>query len=343
VELPNLYTLFRRLLSLFPAEFSHTLALKGLKLLHQLGLAPLLASREISTEREIFGLHFANPVGLAAGLDKNGDYIDALGALGFGFIEVGTITPKPQSGNPKPRLFRLQEERGIINRMGFNNKGVVHLVKQLKKRRYKGIVGVNIGKNLSTPFENAQDDYLYCLREVYPYADYVVINLSSPNTPGLRKLQFGEDLDKLLASIKAEQCVLAEKYHRYVPLLLKIAPDISEKECEDIALAVIYHKFEGIIATNTTVDRQKIHNSKWANESGGLSGAPLREQASAVVRHLQKYLHGVVPIIAVGGVDSQSSAREKFEAGASLVQVYTGFIYKGPHLIGDIQLAAEQA
>jgi len=338
-----LYTLFRRLLFLFPAEFSHSLALKGLKLLHRLGLASLLASRETSPAREFFGLHFTNPVGLAAGLDKNADYIDALGTLGFGFIEVGTVTPKPQPGNPKPRLFRLQEEQGIINRMGFNNKGVAHLVKQLKKRRYKGIVGVNIGKNLSTPVENARDDYLYCLREVYPYADYVVVNLSSPNTPGLRKLQFGEELDSLLASMKAEQSLLSERYQRHVPLLLKIAPDINEKECKDIALAVLYHKFEGIIATNTTIDRQMLRNRKWAQESGGLSGAPLRERATSVVRVLQKYLQGAVPIIGVGGVDSQSSAREKFAAGASLVQVYTGFIYQGPRLIKDVQLAAEVA
>ena len=334
-----MYTLFRRILFLFPAEFSHSIALKGLSLLHRCGLDRMLVTDRPTPGFDLLGLHFSNRVGLAAGLDKNGDYIDALGALGFGFIEVGTVTPKAQSGNPKPRLFRLVPEQAIINRMGFNNKGVAHLVKRLQKRRYQGIVGVNIGKNLSTPVEKAQDDYLYCLREVYPYADYIVVNLSSPNTPGLRRLQFGEQLDNLLASMKAEQAVLAEQYQRQVPLLLKIAPDISEQECKDIALAVLYHKFEGIIATNTTISRQGVEQSPYARESGGLSGLPLKDASTRTVKLLDRYLQGVIPVIAVGGINSVNTALDKLAAGASLVQVYTGFIYQGPQLIQDIKQA----
>ena len=336
-----MYTLFRRILFLFPPEFSHSLALKGLKFLHWTGLSRILFPDSPTQGFELFGLHFSNAVGLAAGLDKNADYIDALGALGFGFIEVGTVTPKPQPGNPKPRMFRLVQEQAIINRMGFNNKGVAYLVRRLRKRRFKGIVGVNIGKNLSTPVEKAQNDYLFCLREVYPYADYIVVNLSSPNTPGLRKLQFGEHLDNLLASIKAEQQILEDRHQRQVPLLLKIAPDISEQECKDIALAVLYHKFDGIIATNTTISRQGVEHNSRSRETGGLSGAPLKTASTRTVKQLDRYLQGVIPIIAVGGIDSVASALEKISAGASMVQVYTGFIYQGPKLIQDIKQALD--
>jgi dihydroorotate dehydrogenase len=330
-----LYTLIRRLLFLFPAEFSHNLGLKGLKLIYLLGLVSLLASRGKNKTVEAFGLQFSNPVGLAAGLDKNGDYIDALGSLGFGFIEVGTVTPRAQPGNPKPRLFRLNKQGALINRMGFNNKGVAHMVERLKRRRFKGIVGVNIGKNYSTPLEQAHEDYLFCLRELYPFADYIVINLSSPNTPGLRALQFGEGLNSLLSVLKAEQKMLSDKHDKYVPLLLKIAPDISVNECEDIAQALLYYKMDGVIATNTTVFRNGVEESVFSDETGGLSGSPIENISVDIVRNLKHQLRGVIPIIGVGGIHDYASAERKYKAGANLLQLYTGFIYRGPELITE--------
>ncbi|MAM70607.1 MAG: dihydroorotate dehydrogenase (quinone) [Gammaproteobacteria bacterium] len=336
-----MYKFIRRLLFLFPAEFSHHLGLKGLQVIYKLGLSSLLAAKSQDAPLQLLGLNFKNPVGLAAGLDKNADYLDALGSLGFGFIEVGTVTPKPQAGNPKPRLFRLAADHALINRMGFNNKGVEHLVSRLKKRRYQGIVGVNIGKNLSTPVSDAHKDYLLCLQRVYPYADYIVVNLSSPNTPGLRKLQFGEELDKLLSMLRQEQLDLQEKHQRHVPLLLKIAPDLKEQECQDIALALLTHNFDGVIATNTTIARDGLQDKAHVGQSGGLSGAPLLAQSSKIVHLLQRYLQGAIPIIAVGGIDSAETAKQKFRAGAKLVQVYTGFIYEGPALIENILAAQE--
>lgn len=330
-----MYTLIRRLLFLFPAEFSHNLGLKGLKLIYLLGLVSLLASRGKNKTVEAFGLQFSNPVGLAAGLDKNGDYIDALGSLGFGFIEVGTVTPRAQPGNPKPRLFRLNKQGALINRMGFNNKGVAHMVERLKRRRFKGIVGVNIGKNYSTPLEQAHEDYLFCLRELYPFADYIVINLSSPNTPGLRALQFGEGLNSLLSVLKAEQKMLSDKHDKYVPLLLKIAPDISVNECEDIAQALLYYKMDGVIATNTTVSRNGVEESVFSDETGGLSGSPIENISVDTVRNLKHQLRGVIPIIGVGGIHDYASAERKYKAGANLLQLYTGFIYRGPELITE--------
>jgi len=330
-----LYTLIRRLLFLFPAEFSHNLGLKGLKLIYLLGLVSLLASRGKNKTVEAFGLQFSNPVGLAAGLDKNGDYIDALGSLGFGFIEVGTVTPRAQPGNPKPRLFRLNKQGALINRMGFNNKGVAHMVERLKRRRFKGIVGVNIGKNYSTPLEQAHEDYLFCLRELYPFADYIVINLSSPNTPGLRALQFGEGLNSLLSVLKAEQKMLSDKHDKYVPLLLKIAPDISVNECEDIAQALLYYKMDGVIATNTTVSRNGVEESVFSDETGGLSGSPMENISVDTVRNLKHQLRSVIPIIGVGGIHDYASAERKYKAGANLLQLYTGFIYRGPELITE--------
>jgi len=330
-----LYTLIRRLLFLFPAEFSHNLGLKGLKLIYLLGLVSLLAFRGKNKTVEAFGLQFSNPVGLAAGLDKNGDYIDALGSLGFGFIEVGTVTPRAQPGNPKPRLFRLNKQGALINRMGFNNKGVAHMVERLKRRRFKGIVGVNIGKNYSTPLEQAHEDYLFCLRELYPFADYIVINLSSPNTPGLRALQFGEGLNSLLSVLKAEQKMLSDKHDKYVPLLLKIAPDISVNECEDIAQALLYYKMDGVIATNTTVSRNGVEESVFSDETGGLSGSPMENISVDTVRNLKHQLRGVIPIIGVGGIHDYASAERKYKAGANLLQLYTGFIYRGPELITE--------
>ncbi len=329
------FWLGRSLLFLFPAELSHDLGLKGLKLLHDLGLSTLLRPLVPMQSVQAFGLQFSNPVGLAAGLDKNADYIDALGALGFGFVEVGTITPLPQPGNPKPRLFRLKKERAIINRMGFNNKGVDHLVEQLKRRRYDGIVGVNIGKNLTTAVEHAARDYLVCLQKVYPHADYVVVNLSSPNTPGLRSLQFGVQLDQLLETLKAEQQSLAAQYRKQVPLLLKIAPDLTNDEIISIAASIRKFGLDGVIVSNTTLSRENIEGSIHAAEAGGLSGAPLTAASNAVLFQLSQALDGTMPIIGVGGIMSGEDAGAKMQAGATLVQLYSGFIYAGPALIRD--------
>ena len=281
------------------------------------------------------GLDFPNPVGLAAGLDKNADHIEALAALGFGFIEVGTLTPRPQPGNPKPRLFRLEPEQAIINRMGFNNKGIDHALASIAKSKYKGILGVNIGKNFDTPVENAADDYLECMRKCYSVASYIVVNLSSPNTPGLRSLQFGEELKKLLALLKAEQALLAEKYNRIVPLAVKIAPDLTNEEIGLIADAFLEFEIDAVIATNTSLDRDAVSNSAYRREAGGLSGAPIVKQSTYIIAQLSKALDGKIPIIGVGGITSGKDAADKIAAGASLVQVYSGFIYKGPKLIQD--------
>lgn len=337
------FWLGRSLLLLFPAELSHDLGLRGLSFLHRLGLLGLLRANVPSLPVSAFGLQFSNPVGLAAGLDKNADHIDALGALGFGFVEVGTVTPKPQPGNPLPRLFRLRSERAIINRMGFNNKGVDHLVERLKQRRYKGVIGVNIGKNLTTAVENAAHDYLVCLQKVYPHADYVVVNLSSPNTPGLRSLQFGAQLEQLLGTLKKEQQALAQHHGKYVPLLLKIAPDLVADEIVSIATAVRKNGFEGVIATNTTLSRVGVAGSVHAEEAGGLSGAPLTAAAGSVLAQLVTALDGSMPVIGVGGVMKGEDAAAKLAAGATLVQLYTGFIYAGPQLIGDAVAACSDA
>lgn len=330
-----LYSVFRTLLFLLPAELSHEWGLKGLRLLHALGLGGLLRQQVPTVPVEAFGLRFANPVGLAAGLDKNADYIDALGALGFGFVEVGTVTPKPQPGNPRPRLFRLAKEHAIINRMGFNNLGVDHMVSQLKRRQWKGIVGVNIGKNLTTKVEEAVNDYLHCLQKVYPYADYIVVNLSSPNTPGLRSLQFGEQLAALLNTLQQECVHLATLHQRKVPLLLKIAPDLSPDEIAGIAATVKQAGIAGVIATNTTLSRAGVEGNPLAAQAGGLSGAPLTQSSTHVLQQLSSELAGVMPVIGVGGLMQGSDAVAKRNAGAALVQVYSGFIYRGPALIAE--------
>ena len=337
-----MYKFIQRFLFLFPAEFSHHFGLKGLMVLNWFGLASLLAPREQGEATKAFGLQFKNAVGLAAGLDKNADYIDALGALGFGFIEVGTVTPKAQPGNDKPRLFRLTKDHALINRMGFNNKGVDHMIQRLINRRYQGIVGVNIGKNFSTPLEQAHEDYLLCLRKLYAFCDYIVVNLSSPNTPGLRALQFGEALNSLLNVLKAEQSVLSVKHKRYVPLLLKIAPDLSEKECQDIAQVLLKNNMDGVVATNTTISRKGLNETLLADETGGLSGEPLATQSESIVKILRNHLQGAIPIIGVGGITDQASAQAKLKAGASLLQIYTGFIYKGPKLIGEALKAKQE-
>lgn len=328
-----MYTFARRCLFALSPEISHEVSLKSLAVAERVGLLRLFAPSVAACPVEVMGIQFPNPVGLAAGLDKNGDYINALGQLGFGFVEIGTITPLPQPGNPKPRLFRLVDQEGIINRMGFNNKGVAHLVNQVKKRRYKGILGINIGKNKATPEAQALDDYCACLRAVYAYADYVTVNISSPNTPGLRDLQFGESLQHLLVAIKAQQMQLTEQYDRYVPIAVKIAPDMTEEEIRSVADTLLANRIDAVIATNTTLSREGAEESPLVNEIGGLSGAPLKDKSTEVIRILATQLAGRMPIIGVGGIVSGTDAAEKLRAGASLVQLYSGFIYRGPRLI----------
>ncbi|MEZ0150330.1 MAG: quinone-dependent dihydroorotate dehydrogenase [Candidatus Reddybacter sp.] len=329
-----MYQLARRALFLLPTETSHHLSLNAIALSSRLGLLKLLP-KPTARPVEAMGLTFPNPVGLAAGLDKNGDYFDALSELGFGFVEIGTITPRPQPGNPQPRLFRLPEYQAIINRMGFNNLGIDHLVAQVRERKFKGVLGINIGKNIDTPVEKASDDYRLCMEKAYAHADYIAVNISSPNTPGLRDLQHAEQLDELLATLKQTQTRLTDEQGRYVPLALKIAPDLDDEQIADMARQLIKHGIDGVIATNTTLSREQVKHSPLAGEQGGLSGWPVRERATEVVGKLAKELDGALPIIGVGGIASGEDACDKINAGASLVQVYTGFIYRGPALITE--------
>jgi dihydroorotate dehydrogenase len=288
-----------------------------------------------SLPTKVMGIRFPNPVGLAAGLDKNGTAVDGLGAMGFGFVEVGTVTPRPQPGNPKPRLFRIPEHQAIINRMGFNNAGVDQLLKNLERSSYQGVLGINIGKNKDTPNEQAHLDYLLCLRKVYSRASYITVNVSSPNTPGLRTLQFGESLNILLDALKTEQARLASIHGRYVPIAVKIAPDMDNDELGLVAASLKTYEMDGVIATNTTLSREGVEDSPLAQEAGGLSGAPVRNRSTATIRALAEHLDGALPIIGVGGITEGFDAAEKIEAGASLVQIYTGFIYRGPALVRD--------
>lgn len=338
-----MYSLARSILFQFSGETAHELALDGLNAAHNVGVLSLFTKKAVQAPVEVMGIRFPNSVGLAAGLDKNADHLDALGALGFGFVEVGTVTPKPQPGNDKPRLFRIPEKEAIINRMGFNNKGVHHLVEQVKRSKFQGIVGINIGKNLTTSVEDAEKDYLYCLKEVYPHADYVTVNISSPNTPGLRNLQFGETLEALLRALKEEQTRLAEQHKRYVPIAVKIAPDMDDDEVRMVAENIRNQKMDAVIATNTTLEREAVKGLKNADEAGGLSGKPVRDKSTHVIKVLAETLQGELPIIGVGGIDCAEAAKEKIAAGASLVQVYTGFIYQGPKLIHEVAEAIAEA
>lgn len=328
-----MYHHIRDLLFRLDAETAHELSLDMLGAAERLHMLGLLTKPVPSNPVSLWGLTFDNPVGLAAGLDKNGDYFNALGALGFGFVEIGTITPRPQPGNPQPRLFRIPEAQGIINRMGFNNKGVDHLVEQVKKRRYTGVLGINIGKNATTPVENAVDDYLICLRKVYAHADYITVNISSPNTPGLRNLQFGDSLSQLLGPLKKEQALLQQATGKFVPLLVKIAPDMDEGDIAQVAGVLIQEGMDGVIATNTTISRIGVEDYENGQETGGLSGLPVRDKSTWVIRTLNTCLGGKLPIIGVGGIFDAASAADKIRAGASLVQVYSGFIYEGPALV----------
>lgn len=329
------YGLLRPLLFRLEAERAHEAGLHLLQAAYRGGLSPLLARPPQPLPVAALGLHFPNPVGLAAGLDKNGEHIDALLALGFGFIEVGTVTPRPQLGNPKPRLFRLPEHQALINRLGFNNRGVAALVRNLGRARRRGIVGVNIGKNKDTPNERALEDYLFCMELAFPAADYLVVNVSSPNTEGLRELQAADALRRLLGGLREAQERLAGRHGRRTPLLVKIAPDLSEPEVDGIAAALSEAGVDGAIATNTTIDRVMIKGHRLAGEAGGLSGAPLYGRATNVLRRLRSRLDRRIPIIGVGGVCSGADAAGKVAAGADLVQCYTGLIYRGPVLIGE--------
>jgi len=331
----NLYNAIRPLVFQLPPETAHTFTLKVLLTAHRCGLLRLIFKQPKPDPVTLMGLRFPNRVGLAAGLDKNGDYIDALGQLGFGFIEIGTVTPRPQPGNPSPRLFRIPQACAIINRMGFNNKGVDHLVRQVERSTYNGILGINIGKNFDTPLDKAVDDYVIALRKVYRHASYVTLNISSPNTKNLRQLQQDEALHSLLTTIKSEQVSLATTHGRYVPVVVKIAPDINDTEIKCMAVLFQECGVDGVIATNTSVDRTSVVGLPYSGETGGLSGAPLTKQSTHVVATLAKHFDHKSPIIAAGGIMSAHDASDKLRAGAQLVQLYSGLIYTGPRLITE--------
>ena len=330
------YDLARRFMFTRDAEWAHEFALSNLR---RFAHTPLNAAWSQQLENKpvnFLGLEFKNPVGLAAGLDKNAECIDAFSQMGFGFLEVGTVTPRAQAGNDKPRIFRLPQSNAIINRMGFNNKGVDNLVNNVKNAKYTGILGINIGKNKDTPNEQGKDDYIHCMRKVFEHASYITVNISSPNTPGLRDLQYGAALDDLLQSLKNEQLDLIAKHNKQVPMLVKIAPDLDQVQIEQVSESLLNNQIDGVIATNTTLERSAVMGQQYADEAGGLSGAPVRERSTMVVSELKRLTQGKLPIIGVGGIDDAQSAQEKLNAGANLVQVYTGFIYKGPQLVKSI-------
>ena len=327
-----LYELARPLLFSLDPESAHNFTLQSL---HLAGKLLPAGQPHAADPVEVMGLQFPNRIGLAAGLDKNGEALDGLARLGFGFIEIGTITPRPQPGNPRPRMFRLPEVRGIINRMGFNNHGVDALIAHVRAAKFRGILGINIGKNFDTPIEHAADDYLACLEKVYALASYVTVNISSPNTKNLRQLQGESELDDLLGRLKAAQTRLADTHGRYVPMTLKIAPDLEDAQITNIADALRRHRIDAVIATNTTVARDQVQGIRHGNEQGGLSGAPVFEASTTVVRKLAQALGDELPIIAAGGVLEGAQARAKLDAGAKLVQLYSGLIYRGPELVPE--------
>lgn len=331
-----MYSLIRRAIFSLEPETAHDLAIQALHWAGQKPFYPLfkaLLNAPNGQPKTVMGIEFKNPIGLAAGADKNGEAIDGFGAMGFGFIEVGTVTPLAQEGNAKPRQFRLPEVEGIINRNGFNNYGIDHLIENVKRCRYDGVLGINIGKNKLTPLEHGKDDYLICLNKAYNYAGYITVNISSPNTPDLRQLQYGDYFDDLLQSIKQRQKVLAEQYNKYVPIAVKIAPDLSEAELVQIADTLLRHQMDGVIATNTTISRDNVTGLKNAEQQGGLSGKPLQQKSTEIIRRLHQELKGQIPIIGSGGIDGVQNAQEKIEAGAELLQVYSGLIYHGPSLV----------
>ena len=336
----NPYNLLRPALFSLDPETAHDATLTSLNTAYCLGLSRLIP-QPAPDPRTVMGITFPNPVGLAAGLDKNGECINGLAALGFGFIEIGTVTPRAQPGNPRPRLFRIPEAQAIINRMGFNNHGVDALLENVKRAQFKGVLGINIGKNADTPIEKAADDYLIGLRKVYAHASYVAVNISSPNTKNLRQLQGGDELDALLSQLKTEQEKLAQQHGKYVPLAVKIAPDLDAEQIKQIAALLIQHRIDGVIATNTTLARDGVENLVHGNESGGLSGAPLCEKSTTVIRQLAAELQDALPIIGVGGILKGEDAREKMQAGAALVQLYSGLIYRGQALAAECAAAVK--
>lgn len=333
-----LYALTRPILFSMDPENAHTLTMKSLRAAQSMGLTGLI-SKPKPDPHTVMGITFPNPVGLAAGLDKDGTYMDGVAAMGFGSLEIGTVTPRPQPGNPRPRMFRISESQALINRMGFNNAGVDALVGNVKKSRFylekKGVLGLNIGKNADTPIDKANEDYLICLRKVYSLADYVAVNISSPNTKDLRQLQGENELDMLLKALKVEQEILANQHNKYIPIAVKIAPDIDEDQIKNIARALVEHKMDGVIATNTTITRDAVKQSPHASQMGGLSGAPVTGMSTDVIRTLKQELNGALPIIGVGGIMTGDDAVEKKDAGADLVQLYTGLIYRGPALVRE--------
>ncbi|WP_372762218.1 quinone-dependent dihydroorotate dehydrogenase [Pseudoalteromonas sp.] len=330
------YDLARRFMFTRDAEWAHEFALNNLSRFANTPVSAAWSQSVANKPVNFLGLEFKNAVGLAAGLDKNAECIDAFAQMGFGFVEVGTVTPRPQAGNDKPRIFRLPQSNAIINRMGFNNKGVDNLVNNVKAANYNGILGINIGKNKDTPNEQGKDDYIHCMRKVFQHASYITVNISSPNTPGLRDLQYGAALDDLLQSLKNEQLDLIAKHNKQVPMLVKIAPDLDAVQLEQVSGSLLSNKIDGVIATNTTLERSMVAGQQYADEAGGLSGYPVRTRATHVVSELKRLTAGQLPIIGVGGIDDAESAKEKITAGADLVQVYTGFIYKGPKLVRSI-------
>jgi len=332
-----MYRYIRSLLFLLNPELAHHITMKGLKLACFFGL---IRGKNISSKPiMIMGLKFPNRIGLAAGLDKNAEYITSLSKLGFGFIEVGTVTPRSQPGNSRPRSFRLFKEEGIINRFGFNNVGIDQFIKNIKKAKFKGVLGINIGKNFDTPIDRAVEDYLTCFRKAYRYAGYIAINISSPNTKNLRHLQSDKYLAILLKSLKDEQKILHKKFKKLVPFVVKVSPDNSSKQLDSIAKLLLKYKVNGVIATNTTIDRKSILNSKYSIEEGGLSGAPLNKKSTNVIKYLNKRLNGKIPIIGVGGIISANDGVEKIKNGASLIQIYTGLIFRGHGLVNELRKA----
>jgi dihydroorotate dehydrogenase len=329
------YSLARQLLFGVDAERAHGLALASLEAAYRTGLNPLVSRKPPPLPTRAFGIEFPNPVGCAAGLDKNGEHIDALMALGFGFVEIGTTTPKPQEGNPKPRMFRLASHRAVINRLGFNNAGVDALVKNVERARRKGILGINIGKNKDTPNERAADDYAYCLERVYPLADYVTVNISSPNTAGLRALQEQETLRRFIGDLREVQEDLAALHRHRTPMLIKLAPDLTEAELDATAQVLNLARVDGVIMGNTTIGREGVEGHRHAGETGGMSGAPLYGKSTAALRRLRTRLDDAIPLIGVGGILSGADAAGKVAAGATLVQFYSGMVYRGPELIGE--------
>lgn len=329
------YSLIRPALFALPPETAHHVTFSNLKMLRRLGLLKHLFGQSVVDKTTVMGIEFPNPVGLAAGLDKDAAYVSELGAMGFGFLEVGTVTPKPQAGNPQPRMFRLQKNGALINRMGFNNQGVEALVHNVKTSNYSGVLGINIGKNAITPVEQAANDYLSALETVYPYASYITVNISSPNTKNLRDLQGGDNLDHLLAALKNKQHALADEHGLYKPLVLKIAPDLDDAQIDAIAQRLIHYRIDGVIAANTTIDKTSIAGAKHSQEIGGLSGSPVRQKSTHVIKRLYSELGDDIPIIGVGGISKAEHAVEKIRAGAKLIQIYTGLVYKGPQLVTE--------